>query len=51
MQALGGIGLSVVDEAEYAAALDTALASRKPCLIDVLVDPGGYPQQLRAMRG
>jgi acetolactate synthase-1/2/3 large subunit len=51
MQALGGIGLAAADEAQYTAALDTALASHKPCLIDVQVDPAGYPQQLKAMRG
>ena len=51
MQALGGLGLKVTDEAEFIAALDTALESHKPCLIDVLVDPAGYPQQLKAMRG
>lgn len=51
MQALGGIGLAAADEAQYTAALETALASGKPCLIDVLVDPAGYPQQLKAMRG
>lgn len=51
MRALGGTGLSVADEAQYAAALRTALESRGPCLIDVLIDPGGYGQQLKAMRG
>ncbi len=51
MQALGGVGLAAADEAQYTAALETALASGKPCLIDVQVDPAGYPQQLKAMRG
>jgi acetolactate synthase-1/2/3 large subunit len=51
MNALGGLGLAAHDEAQYEAALDTALASGRPCLIDVEVDPVGYPQQLKAMRG
>lgn len=51
MRALGGTGLSAADEAQYAAAMRTALESRGPCLIDVLIDPGGYGQQLKAMRG
>jgi len=51
MQALGGIGLPADDETQYRAALETALASRQPCLIDVRVDPSGYPQQLKALRG
>jgi acetolactate synthase-1/2/3 large subunit len=51
MQALGGLGFPAADETEYVGALDTALRSGKPCLIDVLVDPKGYPQQLKAMRG
>jgi acetolactate synthase-1/2/3 large subunit len=51
MQAMGGRGFRVQDEAGYEAALATALASGQPCLIDVLVDPAGYPQQLKAMRG
>jgi acetolactate synthase-1/2/3 large subunit len=51
MRALGGEGYEALDEAGYVAALDRALASRKPCVIDVLVDPCGYPQQLKAMRG
>ena len=42
MRALGGIGLSATDEAQYADAMRTALESRGPCLIDVLIDPGGY---------
>jgi acetolactate synthase-1/2/3 large subunit len=51
MRALGGRGFEVTDETGYVAALDQALASGKPCLIDVLVDPSGYPSQLKAMRG
>lgn len=51
MSAFGGIGLAARNEAQYSAALATALASGQPCLIDVEVDPVGYPQQLKAMRG
>jgi acetolactate synthase-1/2/3 large subunit len=51
MQALGGIGFSVSNEVQYQKALSHAICATKPCLIDVLIDPTGYPQQLKAMRG
>jgi acetolactate synthase I/II/III large subunit len=51
MEALGGTGFTARDEAQYQAALDAALASGRPCLIDVEVDPVGYGGQLKAMRG
>jgi acetolactate synthase-1/2/3 large subunit len=51
MRSLGGTGLRARDEAEYAAALDQALAAEGPVLIDVLVDPGSYPAQIKALRG
>ncbi|WP_149535471.1 thiamine pyrophosphate-binding protein [Siccirubricoccus phaeus] len=51
MRALGGIGLSARDEAGYAAALAEALAAPGPALVDVLVDPGSYPAQIKALRG
>ena len=51
MRSLGGLGLRAQDEAEYAAALDEALAAPGPALVDVLVDPGSYPAQIRALRG
>jgi acetolactate synthase I/II/III large subunit len=51
MTALGGRGFTVRDEAQYEAALEAALASGRPCLIDVEVDPVGYARQLKAMRG
>ena len=51
MQALGGLGLQASSEAEFVSALESALDAQLPCLIDVLVDPSGYPQQLKAMRG
>lgn len=51
MRNLGGTGLRARTEAEYAAALDQALAAEGPALVDVLVDPGSYPAQIRALRG
>jgi acetolactate synthase I/II/III large subunit len=51
MDALGGQGFTARDETQYAAALEAALASGRPCLIDVEVDPIGYGRQLKAMRG
>lgn len=51
MAALGGLGLRARTEAEYAAALDQALAAPGPALVDVLVDPGSYPAQIKALRG
>ncbi|MFZ4408225.1 MAG: thiamine pyrophosphate-binding protein [Paracraurococcus sp.] len=51
MQALGGIGLRAADEAGYAAALAEALAAPGPALVDVRVDPGSYPAQIKALRG
>jgi acetolactate synthase I/II/III large subunit len=51
MNALGGRGFDARDEAQYEGALDAALASGGPCLIDVEVDPVGYGRQLKAMRG
>ena len=51
MRALGGLGLRAATEQEYAAALDQALAASGPALIDVLVDPGSYPAQIKALRG
>ena len=38
-------------EDEYRAAIASALASVGPALIDVHVDPSGYPAQIRALRG
>jgi acetolactate synthase-1/2/3 large subunit len=51
MQGMGGIGISVRTVREYEAALDRALTADVPALIDVRVDPSGYPRQLRALRG
>lgn len=51
MAAMGGLGLRAADEAGYADALDRALAAPGPALVDVRVDPGSYPAQIRALRG
>lgn len=51
MRSLGGLGLAAATEDEYAAALAQALAADGPALIDVAVDPSGYPAQIRALRG
>ncbi len=51
MQGCGGLGLRARSAAEYAASLDQALAHGGPALVDVLVDPGSYPAQIKALRG
>ena len=51
MRALGGIGLHAEDEAGYRTALAEALAAPGPALVDVRVDPGSYPAQIKALRG
>lgn len=51
MQALGGLGFSVHNEADYKQTLQTALDANGPCLIDVQIDASGYAHQLKAMRG
>lgn len=51
MSALGGFGVSVSTEQQFVAALDQALIQEGPSLIDVLIDPTGYAEQLKAMRG
>ena len=51
MQGLGGLGLVADSPQRYRAALERAFAADGPVLVDVRVDPSGYPAQLRAMRG
>ncbi|MFC7474121.1 thiamine pyrophosphate-binding protein [Dankookia sp. GCM10030260] len=51
MRSLGGIGLRAADAAGYRAALVEALAAPGPALVDVRVDPGSYPAQIKALRG
>lgn len=51
MRALGGRGWRVSSVAAYRRALREAFAAQGPALIDVRVDPSGYPAQLEALRG
>lgn len=51
MRAMGGAGFTACTEAEYGAALAQAIAVQGPALIDVAVDPSGYPAQIKALRG
>ena len=51
MQALGGKGFEATNEVQYHEALTQALRHQGPSLIDVQIDPSGYSQQLKAMRG
>jgi acetolactate synthase-1/2/3 large subunit len=44
-------GFTARDPHEYEAALRQALAADGPCLIDVRVDPSGYIDQAKALRG
>ena len=48
---LGAKGFRVSTLAGYRRALRTALAGKGLALIDVVVDPSGYQQQLAALRG
>jgi acetolactate synthase-1/2/3 large subunit len=50
-EGFGVKGLRADDPAQYAAALRDAFAHDGPSLIDVTVNPAGYPAQLQAMRG
>lgn len=49
--AMGAAGVSVAAEAELAAALEQALRRNGPTVIDVAVDPAGYPAVLELSRG
>jgi acetolactate synthase-1/2/3 large subunit len=51
MRGLGGRGYRVDDEVGYRRALTDAFAGEGPALIDVVVDPTGYTDQLKALRG
>jgi acetolactate synthase-1/2/3 large subunit len=50
-EGFGVKGLRADDPGQYRAALRQAFAHDGPVLIDVTVDPAGYPAQLQAMRG
>jgi acetolactate synthase-1/2/3 large subunit len=51
MTGLGGRAFQVGNESEYRQALDEAVTEQGPVLIDVAIDPHGYPAQLKALRG
>lgn len=51
MRAMGGRGYRAANVTEYRAALQQALQDSGPALIDVAVDPSGYSDQLKALRG
>ena len=51
MRSMGGLGLTANTEAEFAEALARACTATGPVLIDVAVDPSGYPAQIKALRG
>jgi len=51
MEGLGGKGYQVSNIEQYQQAMDEALEIGKPVLIDVLLNPEGYSQQLKALRG
>jgi acetolactate synthase I/II/III large subunit len=48
---MGCAGFTVATVAEYEAALDAALATPGPSVIDVRIDATGYARQLQAARG
>jgi acetolactate synthase-1/2/3 large subunit len=50
-EGFGMAGFRAATPEEYRAALRAAFAHDGPSLIDVFVDPAGYPAQLQAMRG
>ncbi len=50
-EGFGARGFRAANEAEYRAALRGAFAHDGPSVVDVFVDPAGYPAQLQAMRG
>ncbi len=51
MRAFGGRGYRATTLASYRRALAQAFGGDGPALIDVAVDPSGYPAQLAALRG
>ena len=51
MRSMGGMGLTASTEEEFARAMEQACAAKGPVLVDVAVDPSGYPAQIKALRG
>ncbi len=50
-EGLGWKGHGVETPRAYRAAMASALEEKGPVLIDVFVDPSGYPDQIRSLRG
>lgn len=48
---MGCAGMRVADRAELGDALRRAFAAAGPVVLDVAIDPSGYPAQLAALRG
>ena len=51
MSGFGGRGFRVSETSDYEKALAKAYQEPGPVLIDVVIDPRGYPQQIKALRG
>jgi acetolactate synthase-1/2/3 large subunit len=51
MSGFGGRGFRVSETSDYEKALVEAFQEPGPVLIDVVIDPHGYPQQIKALRG
>jgi len=51
MNGFGGRGFRVSETSDYETALIEAYREPGPVLIDVVIDPQGYPQQIKALRG
>ncbi len=51
MRSMGGMGLTAETEEDFAQAMEQACAAKGPVLVDVAVDPSGYPAQIKALRG
>jgi acetolactate synthase-1/2/3 large subunit len=51
MSGFGGRGFRVSEISDYEKALAKAYQEPGPVLIDVVIDPRGYPQQIKALRG
>ena len=51
MRGCGGLAWRVDDAAGFTAAMQQALATPGPTLVDARVDPASYPAQIKALRG
>ena len=50
-EAFGGIGFRTETEAEFNEAMDTAIQSRKLCLIEAILNPDTYGDHIKLIRG